>query len=243
MSAALSTRRYMVMGILGLLILVGGFGGWAVMANISGAIIASGQVEVDQNRQVVQHPDGGVVSEIVVDEGDLVAAGDLLLRLDPTLLASELSIVESQLFELTARRGRLEAERDGTDTVTFDAELVALAAERPELQDLIDGQSRLFDARNNSLQKESEQLAKRRTQITTQVDGINAQMASLETQSELIAKELADQQSLLDRGLAQATRVLALQREEARLGGTMGELVASGAQAGDRIFAATRVQL
>ena len=235
MSAALSTRRYMVMGILGLLILVGGFGGWAVMANISGAIIASGQVEVDQNRQVVQHPDGGVVSEIVVNEGDLVAAGDLLLRLDPTLLASELSIVESQLFELTARRGRLEAERDGTDTVTFDAELVALAAERPELQDLIDGQSRLFDARNNSLQKESEQLAKRRTQITTQVDGINAQMASLETQSELIAKELADQQSLLDRGLAQATRVLALQREEARLGGTMGELVASGAQAAERI--------
>ena len=231
MSAALSTRRYMVMGILGLIILVGGFGGWAVMANISGAIIASGQVEVDQNRQVVQHPDGGVVSEIVVDEGDLVAAGDLLLRLDPTLLASELSIVESQLFELTARRGRLEAERDGTDTITFDAELVALAAERPELQDLIDGQSRLFDARNNSLQKESEQLAKRRTQITTQVDGINAQMASLETQSELIAKELADQQSLLDRGLAQATRVLALQREEARLGGTMSELVASGSLA------------
>ena len=235
MSKTLSARRYMVIGVVGLIILVGGFGSWSVMANISGAIIASGQVEVDQNRQVVQHPDGGVVSEIVVNEGDLVAAGDLLLRLDPTLLASELAIVESQLFELTARRGRLEAERDGSKAITFDAELVDLAANRPELQDLIDGQSRLFAARNNSLQKESEQLAKRRTQITTQVDGIKAQMASLDTQIALIAKELADQQSLLDRGLAQATRVLALQREEARLSGTMGELVASGAQAAERI--------
>ena len=82
-----SAGRYTVAGLVALVVLVGGFGGWSVMAEISGAIIASGQVEVDQNRQVVQHPDGGVVSEIVVDEGDLVAAGDLLLRLDPTLLA------------------------------------------------------------------------------------------------------------------------------------------------------------
>lgn len=232
---AFSSRWYMGLGIIGLLVLVGGFGGWAVMANISGAIIASGQVEVDQNRQVVQHPDGGVVSEILVDEGDMVDAGDLLIRLDPINLKSELAIVESQLFEVTARRGRLEAERDGTDTIGFDAELLTLARERPEILDLIDGQSRLFEARNSSLQREAEQLAKRRSQITTQVDGIDAQKTSLETQIGLIRKELADQQSLLERGLAQATRVLSLQREEARLDGRRGELIASGAQALERI--------
>ncbi|MCG6904590.1 MAG: HlyD family type I secretion periplasmic adaptor subunit [Rhodobacter sp.] len=230
-----SSRWYMGLGMISLLVLVGGFGSWAVFSNISGAIIAGGQVEVDQNRQIVQHPDGGVVSEILVDEGDLVNAGDLLIRLDPTNLKSELSIVESQLFEVTARRGRLEAERDGTETITFDEELVALAAERPEILDLIDGQSRLFTARNNSLEKEAEQLEKRRTQITTQVGGIDAQKASLVTQIELIRKELVDQQSLLDRGLAQATRVLALQREEARLDGRRGELIAAGAQALERI--------
>lgn len=234
-TAAFSSRWFMGLGITTLLVLVGGFGGWAVFANISGAIIASGQVEVDQNRQVVQHPDGGVVSEILVDEGDLVQAGDLLIRLDPINLASELAIVESQLFEVTARRGRLEAERDGTDTITFDAELLTLAKDRPEIRDLIDGQSRLFEARNISLQKETEQLGKRRTQITTQVDGIDAQRTSLETQIGLIRKELADQQTLLDRGLAQATRVLSLQREEARLDGRRGELIASGAQALERM--------
>ena len=234
-SSAYSARWYMALGLFSLLILVGGFGSWAVLANISGAIVASGHVEVDQNRQIVQHPDGGVVSEILVNEGDTVAAGDLLIRLDPTSLASDLSIVEGQLFEFMARRARLEAERDGSDTVTYDTELIRVAADRPEVLDLMDGQSRLFAARNASLEKEAEQLQKRRTQITTQVTGIDAQKASLETQILLIRKELVDQQSLLDRGLAQAARVLALQREEARLDGRRGELIASGAQALERI--------
>ena len=103
----LSAGRFLGMGAAALLVLVGGFGSWSVLANISGAIIASGRVEVEQNRQVVQHPDGGVVSEILVNEGDTVTAGDVLIRLDPINLKSELAIVESQLFELTARRGRL----------------------------------------------------------------------------------------------------------------------------------------
>ncbi len=151
-----------------------------MLANISGAIIAGGQVEVDQNRQVVQHPDGGVVAEILVDEGDLVASGDILVRLDPTNLDSELAIVESQLFELIARRGRLEAERDGPRSDHVRAELIALAADRPDILDLIDGQARLFTARNASMAKEIEQLQKRRLQIATQVEGINAQQTALD---------------------------------------------------------------
>ncbi|KMW60608.1 Type I secretion membrane fusion protein, HlyD family [Candidatus Rhodobacter oscarellae] len=230
-----TARGYMILGILGLLVLVGGFGGWAVLANISGAIVASGQVEVDQNRQVVQHPDGGVVAEILVDEGDLVAEGEVLLRLDAVALRSDLAIVESQLFEFMARRARLEAERDGQTGIAFDAELVKEASTRPQLQDLIDGQQRLFGARNASLANEAEQLRKRRSQILTQVTGIDAQKASLETQIGLIRQELADQQSLLDRGLAQAARVLALQREEASLDGRRGELIAAGAQAEERV--------
>jgi len=86
--------RPMGIGLLALLLLVGGFGSWAALTNISGAVIASGQIEVDQNRQVVQHPDGGVILEIIVDEGDFVEADQLLLRLDPSDLKSELAIVE-----------------------------------------------------------------------------------------------------------------------------------------------------
>ena len=229
-----SARRPLLIGILAILVLTGGFGSWAVMANISGAVIANGQIEVDQNRQVVQHPDGGVIEEIAVHEGDLVSANDILLRLDPTNLTSELVVIEGQLFELMARRGRLEAERDGTKTISFDPELIA-ATKSANATNLMQGQQRLFVARQDSMDQEVAQMQKRRLQISDQIIGITAQQTALSTQLELINQELTAQQTLLDRGLAQISRVLSLQRELARLHGTMGELAASKAQAEGRI--------
>lgn len=228
-------RRPLMIGILGLLILVGGFGTWAATTQISGAIIAAGRIEVDQNRQVVQHPDGGVVAAIHVEEGDEVEAGQILLRLDPSELQSRRAIAESQLYELMARRGRLEAERDGNAEIVFDPLLLEAAADNPDAADLIAGQERLLQARAESIAQETSQLQKRRGQIADQIAGIEAQQTSLARQLELITKELEDQQSLLDRGLAQAARVLGLQREEARLSGQAGELRAQKAQAAGRI--------
>ncbi len=230
-----SARTPLAIGLLALLLLVGGFGSWAVFSELSGAVIASGRIEVDQNRQIVQHPDGGVVEEILIDEGDLVEAGQTLIRLDSTLLASNLAIVEGQLYELMARRGRLTAERDESDSVTFDDELHDIAATDPNVQDIIDGQRRLFRARLESLQREVDQLGKRRSQISDQVRGIEAQQDALEVQLSLIVEELEDQRSLLAKGLAQASRVLSLQREEASLSGRVGELAATRAQALGRI--------
>ena len=234
-NAAWSTRNPMIVGLLGLFLLVGGFGYWAVTTNISGAIIANGRIEVDQNRQVVQHPDGGVVAEILVDEGVAVDAGDVLIRLDDTQLKSQLAINESQLYELMARRGRLEAERDDRDTIVFDPLLLEAAETNTDAPDLIAGQERLMQARVESTVNEIDQLEKRRGQIANQIEGIVAQQESLKRQLDLISEELTDQQKLLDQGLAQAARVLSLQREEARLSGTMGDLEAQKAEAGGRI--------
>ena len=238
--ASLNPRFPMLVGFTALFILVGGFGTWSVVANISGAIIAGGQIEVEQNRQVVQHPDGGVVQEVLIEEGDVVMAGEPLLRLDDQLISSELSIVEGQLFELMARSGRLKAERDGVDTITFDDELHELNRTRDDIQGLMDGQTRLFEARRESRAKEADQLARRAEQIQSQIVGIDAQREALETQQSLIAKELADQQQLLEGGLTQASRVSSLQREEARLLGTIGELLASRAEAEGR---ATEIEI
>ncbi len=232
---AWSARKPLFIGLLGLLLLVGGFGGWATFSTIAGAVVVSGRIEVDQNRQVVQHPDGGVVAEIDVGEGDLVEQGQVLLRLDSRDLKSQLLIIEGQLFELMSRRGRLEAERDGTDTLEFDPELQEVAAERPDVAELVEGQRRLFYARRDSTEREIDQLEKRRGQIGNQIEGIDAQQDSLRVQLDLIEQELANQQSLLDRGLAQATTVLNLRRTAANLDGTLGELKASKAQAEGRI--------
>ena len=228
-----STRGPMTLGLIALLVLVGGFGTWSIMAQITGAVIASGQIEVDRNRQVIQHPDGGVVDAIVVEEGQLVAKGDILIKLDPDVLLSELAIVEGQLFEILARRARLEAERDGTDDITFSDVLTDPA--NVGAIELIAGQTRLFEARVESMLRAQEQLTQRRAQIQSQIGGIDAQQAALVTQRELIGEELADQQTLLDRGLAQASRVLALRREKANLLGQVGELSASAAQAAEQI--------
>ena len=225
-----STTGPMTLGLIALLVLVGGFGTWAVMAQITGAVIASGQIEVDRNRQVIQHPDGGVVDAILVQEGDAVVKGDTLIRLDASLLKSELAVVEGQLFEIIARRGRLEAERDGETALTFDP----LLSDVPQGPSLIAGQTRLFDARLESNMRAIEQLQQQRAQISSQISGIAAQQTALATQSDLIQQELTNQQTLLRQQLIQASRVLALQRQEANLLGRVGELTASAAQAAER---------
>jgi HlyD family secretion protein len=227
-------RRPIIIGMIGLSFLVGGFGTWATFAGIAGAVIAGGQIEVEQNRQVIQHPDGGVVSTIDVAEGDRVEVGQVLIRLDPMELASELTIVENQLFEMIARRGRLEAERDGGATIVFDPLLQEIAASRAEALELMDGPARLLEARRTTSQNEREQLNKRRLQIGDQIGGLAAQQKSLRRQAELIAEERAGQQILRDKGLTQTSRLLALQREEASLGGTLGDLIAQTAQAEGR---------
>ncbi|MEM8581173.1 MAG: HlyD family type I secretion periplasmic adaptor subunit [Pseudomonadota bacterium] len=230
-----SARRPLIIGLIATAVLLGGFGTWAALTQIAGAVIASGRIEVDQNRQIVQHLDGGVVEFIGVDEGDTVEAGQVLVRLDPSTLRSQLAITESQLFELIARRGRLEAERDGQEEIDFDDLLLEAAVTNPDVAELIDGQKRLIAARSESVAREIAQLEKRRGQITDQIVGIEAQRVALGQQLDLLAEELTDQMALLERGLAQAPRVLALQREEARLSGQMGELSAQVAQAEGRI--------
>lgn len=230
-----SAKKPVVLGLLSLVILLGGFGAWATMTQIAGAIIAPGRIEVDQNRQVVQHPTGGVVTQIAVSEGDSVNAGDVLIQLDVQQMQTRLAIVESQLFELMARRGRLAAERDGMAAPTFDPDLLDHAQTRPDVAELVNGQRNLFLARTETVKRQIDQLERRVEQTRNQIVGIAAQEASLSRQLDLIEQELQGQQSLLDRGLTQASGVLALQREAASLDGRLGELAASKAQSEQRI--------
>lgn len=230
-SAASAVR----LGLLALILLIGGFGTWAVMTNISGAVIVSGAVEVDQNRQVVQHPDGGVVAEIAVKEGDHVQAGDILLRLDTTLLRSRLNVVEGQYYEQLTRAARLAAERDDADAPAYPTDITNLLSQRPDVAELVAGQDRLFSSRRDTFETQVDQLRKRSGQITAQIEGIMAQQSALHRQLDLLQEELSQQNALLNKGLTQASRVLALQRNEAGLQGSIGELAASLAEARGRV--------
>jgi len=230
-----SARTPLIVGFLGLLVLVGGFGTWSVRTQIAGAIIASGRIEVERNRQVVQHPTGGVVADIMITEGATVTAGELLIELESAGLQSQYTISEGQLFEILARRGRLEAERDNAETIAFLDEVVEMAADNDDLDELVVGQRNLFFARKESASKELEQLEKRQAQIGNQIEGIDAQTESLGEQLALIQQELDNQQNLFNRGLAQGGTLLALRRNLASLNGQLGELIASKAEAEARI--------
>lgn len=231
-----------LVGFAALTILIGGVGVWSTQTRLAGAIVSPGVVEVQSNRQVIEHPDGGVVGELHTRDGDHVAQGDLLLRLDGTFLTSEKAIIESQLFELLARKVRLEAERDGAKLDELDARMRDLARMEPIDPDLIAGQRNLFLARSDTLAQKIDQLGKQRNQIESEIAGTEAQLVSLTKQVDLIRQELEDQNDLLAKGLTQASRVLALQREEASLTGEIGRLEATVARLKGQI-ATTEIQI
>lgn len=230
-----SGRGYALVGYVTVFVLLGGSGAWAALTRISGAVVAAGVVEVASNRQVVQHLTGGVVGEIFVKEGDAVQAGDVLMRLDDTFDRSDLAVIESQLHSLLGTAARLKAEQDGKTEIAFDAELAAAARTRDDAAEIIDGQRRLLAARAETRDKQVGQLLEKKTQIARQNEGLESRIASLETQLELIGKELDAQNKLLAQALTNVSRVLALQRDEAEISGTIAQARSSIAENAGRV--------
>lgn len=224
-----------ITGFLALAFLVGGIGVWSVRTEIAGAIVSPGTIVVENNRQIVQHAEGGIVGLIAARDGDKVEAGALLVRLDDTLLRSELSVAELQLIELRARRARLEAERDGAGRIDFPADLRTPKLDEAAQQ--IEGQKKLFEARRSSLEKEQSLITERIKQTYNQIDGAEAQLKALAIQEQLITAELIDQETLLAKGLVQMQRVSTLRREAARLAGEIGKLTAHVARSRGEIAA------
>ena len=158
----------MLAGLVIVLVLAGGVGGWAGTMTLSGALIAQGSVVVDTNVKKVQHPTGGIVGELNVRDGDHVKQGDIVVRLDDTVTRANLAIVTKGLDELYARKARLESERDGRDSVKFPAELLA-RAEEPDIASILDGERKLFDLRRNARIGQKEQLRQRVDQLKEEI--------------------------------------------------------------------------
>jgi HlyD family secretion protein len=227
-------RRLVLTGWLALGLLVFGIGAWGAATRIAGAVVSAGAIEVEGNRQVVQHPTGGVIAAINARDGDAVAQGAVLVELEGDALRTELGIVEGQWFEILARKGRLSAERDGLAAIGFDPEIAGRAG-RPEIAGLIAAQRQQFEARRKIQGEEQAQLEEQQAQIGKQNDGLLALQASTGSQIELVVRELEGQQKLLAQGLTEITRVLTPQRELARLKGVEGQIDSNLAENRGRI--------
>jgi HlyD family secretion protein len=229
-----SIGRHIKLGLATVVLLLGGMGSWAVMTKLAGAVIAPGTLVVENNAKKIQHPTGGIVQELRVKDGDKVATGDLLVLLDGTQTRANLDIILGALDELTARKARLEAESEGTEEVTFPAELTARAHE-PGLGRILSGEQTLFTLRKAERLGQKGLLRERIAQLGKEVEGLTGQAAAKEREIALVAKELTGTRQLYQKGLMTLSRLTDLERTAVRLDGERAQLVASTAEAKGRI--------
>jgi HlyD family secretion protein len=230
--AQFSMRGRVIWGTLFAVALVGGVGGWAVNAKLTGAVIGQGTVKVDEDLKVVQHVDGGVVREIGVRVGDRVTQGQVLLRLDATQAQAEHSILTGQIIELEARRFRLLAERDGhagldvPEDFFTDGQLGLIA---------IDEETQLFDSNLAYRKTQLDQMEQQISQLQQEIVGLESQQVANASEFELASTELARLDELAAGQLVEVSRLTAAERDTARLQGQMGEIEASIARARSRM--------
>jgi HlyD family secretion protein len=229
-----SIRLHLIIGLAVVAILAGGLGGWASTAQISGALIAPGSVVVESNVKKVQHPTGGVVGEVRARDGDVVKAGDVVVRLDDTVTKASLAIVTKNLDGLWARAARLEAEQRGLDNIVFPPMLLS-RADDPDVKAVIASETKLFDVRVNGRAGQKAQLRERVTQLNEEIAGLTAQEKAKDKEIALVEKELVGVRSLYEQHLVQISRLTVLERDAARLAGERAQYIAARAQAKGKI--------
>jgi HlyD family secretion protein len=229
-----SIRLHLIIGLTVVVVLAGGLGGWASTQEISGALIAPGQIVVESNVKKVQHPTGGVVGEVRAHDGDTVKAGDIVVRLDDTVTKANLAIVTKNLDAAMARAARLEAEQRGLDKIKFPPQLTERAAD-PDVAGVMSSESKLFDVRVNGRTGQKAQLRERIIQLNEEIAGLTAQQTAKYQEIALVEKELSGVRQLYDQHLVQISRLTTLQRDAARLNGERAQYVASLAQTKGKI--------
>ena len=229
-----SARWPIVVGLLILVVCGGGFALWAGFAPLSGAVVASGVFVATGQNKLVQHLEGGIVRELLAREGDLVEAGQVLVRMDETAARTKLRRLTAKKHRLMAMEARLRAEIAGDEDLTVPQPLMA-SSRNAELAAIFEGQRSELRARRNSLESEELVLRKEIAGIEESIKGYQAQADSTLRRSAIFNEELRDKTTLLNKGLTRKTEVLALRRAEAGLGGELGELNGRIADANERI--------
>lgn len=225
-SVTTSIKWPVLAGLATLIVGAGGFSVWAATAPLKGAVIAPAKVIVTGNNKVLQHLEGGIIKEVLVREGESVAAGQALLELDGTAVMAQVNRLRLQLDTLRAMEALSLAERDGATVVTFPD---SLAGVEPEL--LVADQRAAFELR---LQKHRAEIAVLRQQsaaLSERIIGHEIEKEQLGRQLALVVEERETVEELLESGLARKSQVLAFQRQEAEMRGREGRLIADIAEA------------
>lgn len=215
-------------------LVVGGFllggGIWAALAPLESAAQASGTVEVESHRKIIQHLEGGIIGAILVHDGEHVTAGQPLIRLDDTKARTTLDALQDQLWDTEARAARLVAERDGAARPAYPEALAAHASE-PAIAAIIAGQDKIFETRRSLEASKIELIRQRIAETGDEIAGMNSEIDSADRRIILINEEIAGIRRLLAKGLERRPHLLQLQRDLADIEGKRGETLAQIARA------------
>jgi len=227
-------RTVMIVGLLAAAAFIGGLGTWAGLAPVARASVAPSVVVVEGSRRPVQHREGGPVGAVLVKEGQLVKAGDPLVRLDLSDVRAEVDVLTTRRVQVMAQLARFTAEATDAEAIGFPAELEASRAD-PAVSRQLDQEERIFQAGRAAIAGRVGLLRQQMQGYQQQIDGLTGQVRETERQVDLIAEELIGLNQLLAKGLTPKSRVLALQRESASLSASLEGLHAQIAAAGNEI--------
>jgi HlyD family secretion protein len=227
-------------GYLLILLVFGLMGGWAAFAKLDRAVVAPAVIAVESNRKVVQHFEGGIVSEIFVREGDQVSDGQVLFRLNDVQARAGAELQRNQLDAALVLQARLLAERDQATAIDWPIDLLRRRDE-PLITRLIQDQTAQFTSRQVARQGQTDILGQRAEQLRQEIRGFEVERRATEQQLVLIQRELAALQDLLRNRLVPVSRVMALEREQARLEGLVGRLLSDAAKA-EQAISETQLQ-
>ena len=215
-------------------VFVGGFGAWAAMAPLERAAIAQGVVSVSGKRKTVQHLEGGIVTEILVREGDVVAAGQRLIVLEDTHARASFSLLEAQYRSSAALEARLEAERDGLAEIPWPASLRDAVA-RDAGDDVLATQERIFRARAQSLDNRTAIHRRQVGQLRAEAAGLGEEIGTQDRQLALLEEEIGAFRSLVAKGVEGKPRLLAMERAKAEVAGARARNRSALARVGQRV--------
>lgn len=226
---SLGIRLPVTIGLVVVGLFFGVLGIWSVAAPLQSAAIARGVLAVDSQRKTVQHLEGGIIREILVREGQQVAAGEVLVELDTTQALARLDLLSGRFDAALAQEYRLRAERDGLATIAFPDSLLDREQDAA-VREILDGQRNIFSARQRALAGQVAILERRIQQFGEEIQGLAGLTAAQDEQIRLIEEEIDSNQVLVDQGLSGKSRLLELQRELAGLLGSRSQNLAAQAR-------------
>lgn len=233
-------QRLVRLGMIGIAVFVGGFGLWAALAPLSTAAVGPGQIKVEGNRKTLQHLEGGIISELLVHDGDKVARDQVLMRLSNAQPGAQVASFGSQRLALLAQDARLIAERDGGATIAFPPDL--RASTDPRAAESMAGQQSIFTSRRAAIEGQIAILDQRIAEAGSEIDSHKAQVRALDQQIALMKEELDGAQQLFAKGYEPKTHILALKRDAAGLDGARGDQLGQIARA-EQTVSESRLQI